>query len=204
MQYTKPLYLVKSSKCSPRERSEFTGCIFPHARWLKFARKRLQHPPHQAYHHPHRSIPTRKAGNLLLQLPTPTWLPCTHLVAAATQAASAVPSTHKASPNSQLMSQWSRDSTGTASCSAHTASSQSHIFLIPECTFPCRICYVSPIVSSQKHQCSVLQSSWILDSFLGMQFNSNQLCSRKSSTFFMQTEQLQILASDSHMTHEVY
>lgn len=75
------------------------------------------------------------------------------------------------------------------------------IFLTPEHTFPCRICYVNHMVRSQKQHCSVLQCSWILDCFLGMQFNSNPLCFRKSSTFFMQREQLQIPASDSHMTH---
>lgn len=60
-------------------------------------------------------------------------------------------------------------------------------------------CYVNQVVCSQKHHCSVLQCSWILDCFLGMQCNSNPLCFRKSSTFFMQTEQLQITASDSHI-----
>lgn len=69
--------------------------------------------------------------------------------------------------------------------------------------FHARICFVNDIVCSQKYHCSVCLCSWILR-FLGMQFGSSPLSSRKSSTFFMQTEQLQIPASDSHMTHEVY
>lgn len=68
------------------------------AGWLKFAKKGLQHPPCQAHHHLHCSTPVRKAGNLLLQLPTPTWGTCRHPVAAATQAAPVIPSGLRASP----------------------------------------------------------------------------------------------------------
>lgn len=126
-----------------RETSPLPGYIFPHARWLKFPEKGLQHPPHQAHHHLHRSTCTRKDGNLLLQLPTPTWITCTHLVAAATQAASAIPSEHKASPDS-----WCPNRAETAQA-LHPAlltlpPSHSCIFFIPECTFPCRMMWMHP------------------------------------------------------------
>lgn len=129
-----------------------------------------------------------------------TWGTCRHLVAAATQAAPAVPSGHRASPQCCCRNgrgDWAR----AALSSAHTASSHPRIFLTPSHSFLHMICYLRDTVSNQECNCSLLQCPVQLDA-TGLSWDavSNLMCLWKSFTFLFQAKQLCIPASGSYVT----